>query len=161
MKKVFTIGGYGFDKDSFISALKTANVDTFVDIRQRRGVRGRKYSFLNSNQLQLMLAEASIRYVYIRELAPTTSIREIQKKSDFQMGELKRKRTQLSQEFVKAYEDEILGNIHLSKIFNDFSEKSEAVALFCVETKPEACHRSIVADHIHRKLGISIDHIYP
>ncbi len=46
--RIVTIGGYGFTEDAFINALKGAGVDAFVDIRQRRGMRGSKYAFLNS-----------------------------------------------------------------------------------------------------------------
>lgn len=53
-----TIGGYGFTEKSFIGRLREANVDTLVDVRRRRGMRGAKYAFLNSSYLQAALADA-------------------------------------------------------------------------------------------------------
>ena len=50
--KLVTIGVYGFDEASFFAALQTAGVDTLCDMRQRRGVRGADYAFVNSKRLQ-------------------------------------------------------------------------------------------------------------
>ncbi len=48
----FTIGVYNSSEKEFFDKLLENNIDTFCDIRQRRGVRGAKYSFVNSNRLQ-------------------------------------------------------------------------------------------------------------
>ena len=55
--KFVTIGVYGSDEATFFEALQRAGVDTFCDIRWRRGVRGAKYAFANSARLQKRLAE--------------------------------------------------------------------------------------------------------
>ena len=47
LERVVTIGAYGFSADRFFAALREAGVDTFLDIRQRRGVRGAEYAFAN------------------------------------------------------------------------------------------------------------------
>jgi hypothetical protein len=52
MERLFTIGAYGFDADHFFDTLQQANVDLFLDIRRRRGVRGSEYAFANANRLQ-------------------------------------------------------------------------------------------------------------
>ena len=46
--KFVTLGVYGFTPSAFFEALQRAGVDTFCDIRWRRGVRGREYAFANS-----------------------------------------------------------------------------------------------------------------
>ena len=74
--KIITIGVYGFDESSFFEALRKAAVDTFCDIRSRRGVRGRTYAFANSQRLQARLAELGIRYIYRKDLGPTKTVRE-------------------------------------------------------------------------------------
>ena len=51
----FTIGVYNSTEKEFFEKLTQNNIDTFCDIRQRRGVRGSKYSFVNSNRLQQRL----------------------------------------------------------------------------------------------------------
>ena len=61
--KIVTIGVYGFDEAGFFEALRKAEVDTFCDIRSRRGVRGATYAFANSMRLQARLASLGIRYI--------------------------------------------------------------------------------------------------
>ncbi len=71
MPEFVTIGVYGFDEAGFFQALQDAGVDTFCDIRRRRGVRGSAYAFANSQRLQGRLAELGIRYIYRSDLAPS------------------------------------------------------------------------------------------
>ena len=78
----FTIGVYNSTEKEFFEKLTQNNIDTFCDIRQRRGVRGSKYSFVNSNRLQQRLNDFEIKYGYVPDLAPTTEIRELQKEID-------------------------------------------------------------------------------
>lgn len=159
--ELHTIGGYGFDESKFVAALRNTNVDTFVDIRQRRGVRGRRYSFLNSLKLQEILAELNIRYVHLSELAPTTSIREIQSISDKRSNIAKRQRTSLSAEFVDAYSAEVLEPFHAEKFLAAVGPNAKVVVLFCVESAPEACHRSLVSKRLSTDLGVQVGHIRP
>ena len=76
--KIYTIGVFGSTEQQFFGKLVENKIDTFCDIRQRRGVRGSEYAFVNSNYLQHKLAEMDIKYGHIIELAPTTEIREKQ-----------------------------------------------------------------------------------
>ncbi len=73
--KIVTIGVYGFDQESFFQALLDAKVDTFCDIRMRRGMRGSKYAFVNSSSLQKRLGELDIQYLHLKDLAPDHEIR--------------------------------------------------------------------------------------
>jgi uncharacterized protein (DUF488 family) len=157
--KFYTIGVYGSTEQVFFQKLTDNNIDTFCDIRQRRGVRGSKYAFVNSNRLQQKLNGLDIKYGHIIELAPTKEIRELQKEVDFQKGELKRERQELGQVFSIEYKNKILKNFD----FNSFIEKldevgSSKIVLFCVEELPEACHRSLVTDKLH-KLGYEFEHL--
>ena len=90
--KIVTIGAYGFNKDSFFQALLNAGVDTFCDIRMRRGMRGSTYAFVNSASLQRQLSELGIRYVHVKALAPNQRIRDGQKQEDERLGVAKRAR---------------------------------------------------------------------
>ena len=74
--RVYTIGVYNSTEQDFFEKLIENRIDTFCDIRQRRGVRGREYSFVNSNYLQMKLDDLGIKYAHILDLAPTTEIRE-------------------------------------------------------------------------------------
>ena len=81
---IFTIGVYGFSEDAFFTALKDHEIDLFIDIRARRGMRGAKYKFVNSSYLQAKLKEMGIGYAHLKELAPTPRIRGLQEQADQQ-----------------------------------------------------------------------------
>ncbi len=55
--KIYTIGVYGSTEEEFFGKLTKSKIDLFCDIRQRRGVRGRQYAFVNSSYLQKKLSE--------------------------------------------------------------------------------------------------------
>ena len=160
--RVFTIGGYGFDAESFISALQQADVDALIDIRQRAGMRGAKYSFLNKSRLQGALSRVGKQYHHISRLAPTTEIRTLQRHEDATTGVLKRERIELSPSFIAAYRTEILANFEEElEQFADSLEGVESMAFFCVEEYPEACHRSIVADRVGEYYGVEVVELKP
>ena len=156
----FTIGVYNSTEKEFFEKLTQNNIDTFCDIRQRRGVRGSKYSFVNSNRLQQRLNDLEIKYGYIPDLAPTTEIRELQKEIDVEKGELKRERQALGKVFVIEYKNKIIENFDFEFFFESLDQKgSNIIALFCVEEHPEACHRSIVAEKLMNNYNYKINHL--
>ena len=67
MIKIFTIGVYNSDEQSYFDKLINSDIDLFLDIRQRRGIRGSQYKYVNSNYLQARLKELGIEYLYIKE----------------------------------------------------------------------------------------------
>jgi uncharacterized protein (DUF488 family) len=155
--KFYTIGVYGSTEKNFFDKLTENRIDTFCDIRQRRGVRGREYVFVNSNYLQTKLSVLGIKYGHILKLAPTSEIREMQQVEDLKLGEHKRDRNKLGAVFTNEYTTQILQNFD----FDSFIEKLEdsgasRVVLFCVEEKPEACHRSIVANELNKRYKYEI-----
>ena len=155
----FTIGVYNSTEQEYFNKLTENHIDTFCDIRQRRGVRGAKYAFVNSNRLQEKLSELDIKYGHIIDLAPTKEIRELQKEADAQQGELKRDRNKLGKVFTIAYKDRILSNFDFDSFIDKLDEVgANRVVLFCVEEKPEACHRLIVTDKLE-KIGYKITHL--
>lgn len=141
--KVFTIGVYGKSEDDFFSSLVKNGITCFFDIRQRRGVRGSKYKFVNSNYLQSKLLELNIDYKHLKHLAPTSTIREVQKKQDINSNTNKRDRDLLSKEFCCLYEQEILDNYTFSEELSAI-DRGESIVFFCVEQQHDACHRSLV-----------------
>ena len=108
LKSAVTIGVYGFSAESFVEALRSANVRQLLDVRQRRGVRGSEYSWANSARLQAAMGEAKIAYYHLPELAPTTELREVQYREDDRLGVGKRSRAELAPEYVERYTHEIL-----------------------------------------------------
>lgn len=161
IRKIVTVGAYGFDVDTFFDALQQQQVDTFADIRQRRGVRGAQYAFANSLRLQAALAERGIRYVYIKDLAPTTAVRDLQRQADITARTAKRARSALGPTFVAAYEAEILAAYSVADFMAALPADTQVVALFCVEREPAACHRSLVAQQLRAALSVPIMHLVP
>lgn len=156
----FTIGVYGCTENDFFNKLIKNNIDTFCDIRRRRGVRGSKYSFVNSKKLQSRLIELGIKYLHILDLAPTNEIRLAQKNDDKNKVILKRDRQALSEVFISLYKSEILSKYNFESLFEQLEKiNAKNVVLFCVESAPSACHHSLVTSHINSQYGNYIEHI--
>lgn len=153
-----TMGVYGFSEDKFICALHTAHIDTFCDIRARRGMRGSEYAFANSTALQLKLRELGIRYIHAKQLAPTQAIRSMQSEIDASRHVAKRAREELSAAFIQSYELTCLRDFDTHNFLAELGSSARRVALFCVERKPSACHRSIVAQRL-RGEGFKVEDV--
>jgi uncharacterized protein (DUF488 family) len=159
MPTIATIGVYGFDRNSFLAALRGAEVKLLLDVRQRRGVRGSEYAWANAQRLQAALGEAGIGYTHAKELAPTTAMREAQYREDDRRGEGKRSRTQLSPEYTRLYTEQILDPADLEPMVNWIG--SSRAALLCVERDPEACHRSLIAARLRSEFGFRVENLRP
>ena len=158
--RIATIGVYGFSGETFLAALRDANVELVLDVRQRRGVRGSEYAWANSKRLQRALADAGIGYRHHPELAPTTELRQLQYREDDRLGVGKRSRSQLAPEYVRRYTGEILDRADLSALVAELPRSGQA-ALLCVERDPEACHRALIAQAMASGHGASVTHITP
>jgi uncharacterized protein (DUF488 family) len=147
---VATIGVYGASLESFLAVLTRADVRLLLDVRQRRGVRGREYAWANSLRLQAALADASIEYRHHIELAPTTELRRLQYREDDRLGEGKRSRSVLAPEYRRRYVQEILDRVDM-QAFAASLPREHASALLCVERDARACHRSLIAERLARE----------
>lgn len=159
--KIFTLGVYGYDAAGWFGALQTAGVDTLIDVRQRRGVRGAQYAFVNSQQLQQRLAELGIRYLHRRDLAPSPTLRAAQATADKRAKVAKRQRATLDAEFVAAYRADVLEALDPHGLRTALPGDAAVIALFCVEREPAACHRALLADYLQQTLGWSVIHLLP
>lgn len=156
----YTIGVYNSTEQEFFDKLTENRIDTFCDIRQRRGVRGARYAFVNSTRLQAKLNELDINYEYIAGLATPVKIREIQYKADHQKKELKRERKNLAPEFIAEYKETVLNAFDLNVfIENLMRANAKRIALFCVEEIAVACHRSIVAQKLSEEYSFTITNL--
>jgi uncharacterized protein (DUF488 family) len=160
MKRVLTIGVYGWDLEGYLAALTTAEIKLLLDVRQRRGVRGREYSWANSLRLQRALGFAGITYRHHKELAPTTELRQLQYAEDARQRVGKRSRVELAPEYRRRYTREILDQADLTPIVEQLPDQG-AAALFCVERDPEACHRSIIAERLAAEYAVVVAHLRP
>jgi uncharacterized protein (DUF488 family) len=155
-----TIGVYGFDAESFLAALRAADVRMLLDVRQRRGVRGSQYAWANSQRLQALLAGAGIAYRHEPTLAPTTGLRQLQYREDDRLGVGKRSRAVLADAYRERYTREILDRADLDAIGAELAAAG-TTALLCVELEPAACHRSIAAQRIAERFGLKLTHLRP
>jgi hypothetical protein len=158
--KFFTIGVYNSTEIEFFNKLTDNNIDTFCDIRQRRGVRGSKYAFVNSNRLQKKLSELGIYYQHELDLAPTQEIRDLQKKTDAINHELKSERRVLGNTFRLEYQKRVLDKFNFGSFFEKLeSRNASGIVLFCVEEFPEACHRSLVSEKLEGDYHFTIKNL--
>lgn len=156
----YTIGVYGITNEDFFETILSNQIDTFVDIRRRRAVRGSRYSFVNSKQLQNKLKEIGVNYLHILSLAPTNQIRNLQKEIDLNNNIKKRERNTLGDEFISLYKNEILDKFDFENLFLKLETiNSQNILFFCVEKEPFACHRSLVTDLLITKYQTKIKHL--
>jgi uncharacterized protein (DUF488 family) len=160
MPAVVTIGVYGFSAETFLAALRDADVRLLLDVRQRRGVRGGEYAWANSARLQAAMADAGIAYRHHPELAPTTELRQLQYREDARVGVGKRSRVELAPAYRERYTREILDPVDLTSVVEELPGAG-AGALMCVERDPEACHRSIIAERLGAEHGVTVRHLRP
>lgn len=123
-------------------------------------MRGSEYSWANSRRLQDALASANIEYQHHLELAPTTELRQLQYREDDREGVGKRSRVRIAPAYAEGYVSQILNHADLDAVVAELRERG-AAALFCVERDPEACHRSLVAERMAERFGLSVEHLRP
>ncbi|TWP53862.1 DUF488 domain-containing protein [Lentzea tibetensis] len=160
MRRIATIGVYGFTAGAFVDELTSAGVGLLLDLRQRRGVRGPDHSWANSVRLQRALAAADIGYRHVKELAPTTELRRLQYRADDRNGVGKRNRVALAPEYAERYTREILDPFDLGALVAELPSSS-TTALLCVERDPQACHRSLVAARLCAQHGLVVTNLCP
>ena len=169
LQSIYTVGVYGSTEESFFEVLVQNEIDLFIDIRSRRGMRGSKYSYVNSAALQAKLKKLDIYYAHLKELAPTQEIRALQWQADKDDRTRKSDRTELSEEYKSKYKNVILkyGKRRADRILDPVSVLETAMklaefpkdkplqryVLFCVEANANACHRSLVAARFKEKMG--------
>ena len=158
--RIATIGVYGWTLETFLTALRAADVQVVVDVRQRRGVRGPEYAWANAARLQAALAGAGIEYQHRKELAPTTDLRHVQYQADARQSVGKRSRLELAPEYRERYLREILDRVDLGALVRELPPNGLA-ALLCVERDPEACHRSLIAERLEAEHGTTVVHLRP
>jgi len=160
---IFTIGVYGRSEDEFFNLLTDNGINLLIDVRRRRGMRGKKYSFVNSNYLQKKLTDLEIEYLHEKDLSPTEEIRKVQKDEDKLLREQKRKRVKLSGAFLELYRNSVLSEVGLDGMLERITELTKVeqikLCLFCVEAEPQACHRWMIADELMEKAGGVIQHL--
>jgi uncharacterized protein (DUF488 family) len=160
MERLFTIGAYGVDAEGFFDALRRAKVDLFLDLRRRRGMRGRSYSFANAGRLTQELEARGVVYRHLIELAPDPATRELQNRQDTAERVAKRQRTSLGAAFIADYTQRTLEPFDWSALAREL-EAFQRPVLFCVERAPEACHRHLVAARLASVMSVPVTDLMP
>jgi uncharacterized protein (DUF488 family) len=155
-----TTGVYGSTAEDFREKLISNHIDTFIDIRFRRAVRGSRYVFANSNRLQSILKELGINYIYMPGLATPPDIIAIQKKSDKQERKKQSERQHLDAKFISEYKKRVLDKFDFTKLFEELEKtRTKKAIFFCVEANPRACHRSLVTDRLEEEYRVKVKHL--
>jgi uncharacterized protein (DUF488 family) len=149
------VGVYQSSLGDFLDTLERYRVAMVVDVRQRRGVRGREYAWANSLRLQAALKEARIQYQHLPELAPTTELRLLQYREDDRLKVGKRSRIELSEAYRRRYLREVLDKVDLGAVLESVPDEATS-ALLCVEHDAPACHRSLIAARLRAEYGVPI-----
>ena len=152
MRKLYTIGVYGFDAAPFFEALTKAKIDLVLDVRRRRAVRGSRYAFANAKRLIAKLDAMGIAYRHILDLAPDNETREVIYTADRAAGRRGAERTELTGEYIKQYRQRTLDPYDFKALAREL-QPYNAPALLCVEGIPAACHRSLVAEKLAKAAG--------
>lgn len=159
-ERLFTIGVYGFTPEAFFAALAQANIDLFLDLRRRRGVRGREYAFANAGRLQEELAGRGITYRHVIGLAPEIATRDLQHRENAANRVAKRQQAALSPAFAAEYTSITLDPFDWDTLLPEL-EKFQRPVLFCVERTPAACHRGLVAARLSTLTGVPVTDLVP
>ncbi len=123
-------------------------------------MRGSEYAWAKAGRLVAALEAAGIAYVHLKELAPTTELRQLQYAEDARAGVGKRSRSELAPAYVEGYTREILDPAGVEPVVAALPAEGRA-ALFCVERDPEACHRSLIAARVADEHGAQVIHLRP
>ena len=97
---------------------------------------------------------------WVKALAPTTELRQLQYREDDRRGVGKRNRIELAPEYAERYTREILDPFDLGALLAELPGDS-VTALLCVERDPEACHRSLVAARLHADHSLPVTDLRP
>lgn len=149
------MGVYQSGLDDFLDKLRRHRVAMLVDVRQRRGVRGREYAWANSRRLQAALKQAGIEYRHVPELAPTTEMRQLQYREDDRLKVGKRSRVELADVYRRRYLHEVLDQVDLGAFLESIPDDATFV-LVCVERDARACHRSLIAARLQAEYGLAV-----
>ncbi len=140
---IYTIGYEGIDIDDFLYLLEKHNIETLIDIRELPLSRKQGFS---KNSLSNHLNLKGFEYIHLPKLGCPKQIRN-QYKSDNNWQSYK-------QAFTKYIQTQSKELLELANLAN-----SSNCALFCFEADYNFCHRSLVANEIHKNHGLSIGHV--
>jgi uncharacterized protein (DUF488 family) len=151
VEPVFTIGYEQSTATAFFEALKGANVGLLVDVRAVAASRRPGFS---KRQLAAGLDEHGIRYVHLQKLGTPKEGRLAARSG--RAGEMLR----IFERHLKTPDaqhelDELTALARAS-----LERSGGPLCLLCYERDPAQCHRQRLADELHARLGMRIEHLF-
>lgn len=145
--KLATIGYEGAMPDAVFAELESAKIGVLVDVRAVTSSRRPGFS---KNQLAAELDEHGIGYVHLRGLGTPREGRQA-----VHSGHPEEMRRIYAQH-MKTPEAK-----HDYEALLELARGRKKLCLLCYEHDPEFCHRTILAERVHEKLGTTIEHLTP
>lgn len=143
---LLTIGYETATPAKFLEVLQAAGVDLLVDVRA--AARSRRPGFAKT-RLAANLEEAGIRYLHLRDLGTPAEGRAAARGGRHE--EMQRIfREQLKTPAAQARLQSLVTLIR----------SGERVCLLCLETNPEHCHRSLVAEAVVARMRVRVSHLH-
>ncbi|MCH8112063.1 MAG: DUF488 domain-containing protein [Proteobacteria bacterium] len=142
--RLHTIGYQGASVEGFIAALKTAGVETLIDVRAVPASRRREFSKRN---LAASLEAAGLTYVHLVGLGNPKEGREAAKAG--RLDDYRR--------IYTAHLDSEAGRDALARAA-EIAAASPSY-LMCLEADPAFCHRSMVAERLAGKWGFDVENL--
>lgn len=144
MSVVFTIGYEGTKIDTFVAVLKSVGVTLLADVRAVP--LSRKAGF-SKKALQKTLADAGIEYRHFVDLGDPKEGREAARRGDMDTF-----RRVYGRHFETDDARSAFGEL-LSLV------PTHAICLLCFEWEPKVCHRSVIAEEMHKR-GLATFDLY-
>ena len=151
MKRLFTIGYEHTTTGLFFNALTQARVGLVVDVRAVAASRRPGFS---KRQLAAGLDERGIGYLHLQKLGTPKEGRLAARSGHAD------KMLRIFERHLKAPEaqhelDELTA---LAKAA--VARSSRPLCLLCYERDPAHCHRQRIADELHARLGLKVEHLF-
>lgn len=142
MTRLYTIGYQGASVEGFIAALKTAGVETLIDVRAVPASRRREFSKLS---LAASLEAAGLAYVHLAGLGNPKAGRDAAKAG--RLDEYRR--------IYTAHLDTAAAREALARA-TEIAAASPS-CLMCLEADPAFCHRSMAASRLVEDQGFEVE----
>ena len=146
MKQLFTIGYENATTQAMLDALKQAKVDLVIDVRAVSSSRRPGFS---KRQLAAGLDERAIGYLHLRALGTPKE------------GRLAA-RSGKHDELFRIYEEHLATPQAREELdaLTSLAASGRRLCLLCYERDPEGCHRRRIAELVHERAGLKIEHLF-
>ena len=151
MKPLFTIGYEQSTTGAFFDALTQAEVGLLIDVRAVAASRRPGFS---KRQLAAGLDERGIGYVHLQKLG-TPKEGRLAARSGHADEMLRIFERHLKTPEAQHELDELTA---LAKAL--IARTSRPLCLLCYERDPAHCHRQRLADELHARLGLQVEHLF-